>query len=212
MDLPKNWISSRIGEVAEVIRGVTYSKSDTLTKDDKDSVPLLRATNLEVNQIDFEDLVYIPARVVKEHQYLQIDDILIAASSGSISVVGKSAQVTKTNAATFGAFCAVLRPRKVNPRYLRYWVQSPLVRDHWSSTAQGTNINNLKPSDILNTEIPLPPIELQSELVERLEKHLSNLDAGTTMALRVITQSSSLRKSLLMATFTGQLIGDFHNV
>ncbi|CAN2189041.1 RMtype1_S_EcoKI-TRD1-CR1_like domain containing protein [Candidatus Nanopelagicaceae bacterium] len=203
--IPTGWTIGSIGDVAEVIRGVTYSKSDTLNMGDSESVPLLRATNLEVNQIDFDDLVYIPAKVVKVKQYLKLDDILIAASSGSISVVGKSAQVTRTMGATFGAFCAVLRPFNVNPRYLRYWVQSPSVRDHWSATAKGTNINNLKPSDIMNTEIPLPPLEVQNRLVEKLEKYLSNLDAGTLVAQNLIAQSATLRKTLLMATFSGKL-------
>lgn len=203
--IPTGWTIGSIGDVAEVIRGVTYSKSDTLNMGDSESVPLLRATNLEVNQIDFDDLVYIPAKVVKVKQYLKLDDILIAASSGSISVVGKSAQVTRTMGATFGAFCAVLRPFNVNPKYLRYWVQSPSVRDHWSATAKGTNINNLKPSDIMNTEIPLPPLEVQNRLVEKLEKYLSNLDAGTLVAQNLIAQSATLRKTLLMATFSGKL-------
>lgn len=210
--IPNGWTLGSIGDVAEVIRGVTYSKSDTLNKGDSESVPLLRATNLEVNQIDFDDLVYIPSKVVKENQYLKLDDILIAASSGSISVVGKSAQVTKTNGATFGAFCAVLRPLRVNPRYLRYWVQSPSVRDHWSATAKGTNINNLKPSDITNTEIPLPPLDVQVRLVEKLEKYLSNLDAGTLVAKNLIAQSASLRKTLLMATFSGKLVSESDDV
>lgn len=204
-NLPSGWTRKTIGDVAEVIRGVTYSKSDTLTKGDDEAVPLLRATNLEVNEIDFEDLIYVPARVVKEQQYLQVDDILIAASSGSISVVGKSARVVKTNNATFGAFCAVLRATNVNPKFLCYWVQNPLVRDHWSDSAQGTNINNLKPSDILNTEIPLPPIEEQFEIVDKLELYISNLDAGNTMAQKVLSQSASLRKSVLIAAFSGAL-------
>ena len=149
--LPDTWKWSTIGEVADIVRGVTYSKGDTLTATDKDAVPLLRATNLEVNSIDFEDMVYVPKRVVKDQQILKLNDIFLAASSGSISIVGKSAQVVKTNGETFGAFCAVIRPKNIHPKFLAYWVQSPEIRDHWSTTAKGTNINNLKPSDISET-------------------------------------------------------------
>ena len=176
--LPETWKSSTIGEVADIVRGVTYSKGDTLSATDNDAVPLLRATNLEVDSIDFEDMVYVPKRVVKAQQFLQLDDIFLAASSGSISVVGKSAQVVKTNGETFGAFCAVIRPKNINPKFLAYWVQSPAVRDHWSATAKGTNINNLKPSDISETNIPIPPIDEQHKIVELLEDHLSRLDAA----------------------------------
>ena len=204
-ELPETWKSSTIGEVAEIVRGVTYSKSDTLSATDNDAVPLLRATNLEVDSIDFEDMVYVPKRVVKAQQYLQLDDIFLAVSSGSISVVGKSAQVVKTNGETFGAFCAVIRPKNINPKFLAYWVQSPATRDHWSATAKGTNINNLKPSDISETNIPIPPIDEQNKIVELLEDHLSRLDASVSLVDAMEKQSNGLRRSLLQAAFTGQL-------
>lgn len=205
VELPSGWQLSTIGGVADIVRGVTYSKADTLSAADKDAVPLLRATNLEVDTIDFEDMVYVPKRVVKAQQFLQLNDIFLAASSGSISVVGKSAQVVKTNGETFGAFCAVIRPIKIHPKFLAYWVQSPEVRDHWSATAKGTNINNLKPSDISETKIPVPPIEEQHKIVEILEDHLSRLDASVSLTDAMEKQSTGLRCSLLQAAFTGQL-------
>ena len=204
-ELPETWKSSTIGEVAEIVRGVTYSKSDTLSATDNDAVPLLRATNLEVDSIDFEDMVYVPKRVVKAQQYLQLDDIFLAASSGSISVVGKSAQVVKTSGETFGAFCAVIRPKNINPKFLAYWVQSPAIRDHWSATAKGTNINNLKPSDISETNIPIPPIDEQNKIVELLEDHLSRLDAALHDVKQAKVKAAQFRRSLLQAAFTGNL-------
>jgi len=200
-EIPDGWHLSTIGEVAEIVRGVTYSKADTLSANDKDAVPLLRATNLEVDSIDFEDMVYVPKRVVKAQQYLKLNDIFLAASSGSITVVGKSAQVVKTNGETFGAFCAVIRPKEIHPKYLSYWVQSPEIRDHWSATAKGTNINNLKPSDISGTKIPIPPIDEQRKIVERLEDHLSRLDLSLADVKQAKIKASQFRRSLLKSTF-----------
>ena len=200
-ELPDTWKWSKIGEVADIVRGVTYSKGDTLSASDNDAVPLLRATNLEVDSIDFEDMVYVPMRVVKAQQYLQLDDIFLAASSGSISVVGKSAQVVKTNGETFGAFCAVIRPKNINPKFLAYWVQSPAIRDHWSAIAKGTNINNLKPSDISETNIPVPSIDEQHKIVELLEDHLSRLDAALADVKQAKLKAAQFRRSLLKATF-----------
>lgn len=196
-ELPDTWNWSTIGEVAEIVRGVTYSKGDTLSATDNDAVPLLRATNLEVDSIDFEDMVYVPKRVVKAQQYLQLDDIFLAASSGSISVVGKSAQVVKTSGETFGAFCAVIRPKNINPKFLAYWVQSPAVRDHWSATAKGTNINNLKPSDISETNIPVPSFDEQNKIVELLEDHLSRLDAALADVTQAKIKAAQFRRAFI---------------
>ena len=207
-ELPNDWKCSTIGEVAEIVRGVTYSKGDTLSATDIDAVPLLRATNLEVDSIDFNDMVYVPKRVVKPQQVLQVNDVFMAASSGSISVVGKSAQVVKTNGETFGAFCSVIRPKNVHPKFLAYWVQSPEIRDHWSATAKGTNINNLKPSDISGTYIPIPPMKDQQKIVELLEDHLSRLDAALAEVKQAKVKAAQFRRSLFQAAFTGNLIGD----
>jgi type I restriction enzyme, S subunit len=204
-ELPDTWKWSTIGEVADIVRGVTYSKGDTLSATDHDAVPLLRATNLEVDSIDFEDMVYVPKRVVKAQQYLQLDDIFLAASSGSISVVGKSAQVVKTKGETFGAFCAVIRPKNIHPKFLAYWVQSPAIRDHWSATAKGTNINNLKPSDISETNIPVPSIDEQHKIVELLEDHLARLNAALADVKQSRIKAAQFRRSLLQAAFTGNL-------
>jgi type I restriction enzyme S subunit len=195
--LPDGWHLSTIGEVAEIVRGVTYSKADTLSANDKDAIPLLRATNLEVDSIDFEDMVYVPKRVVKAQQYLKINDIFLAASSGSITVVGKSAQVVKTNGETFGAFCAVIRPKEIHPKYLSDWVQSPEIRDHWSATAKGTNINNLKASDISGTKIPIPPIDEQHKIVELLEDHLSHLDVALADVKQAKIKAAQFRRSFV---------------
>ncbi len=205
MELPKGWTLSTIGEVAEVIRGVTYSKVDTLLEDEIDSVPLLRATNLEVDCIDFDDLVYVPKRVVKAQQYLQLNDILLASSSGSISVVGKSAQVIKINGETFGAFCTVIRPKSVLPKFLAYWVQSPQIRDHWSATARGSNINNLKPSDIATSEIPIPPIDEQHKIVEMLEEYLSRTEKALIGLKQAKVKGAQFQSSLLQTAFNGNL-------
>jgi type I restriction enzyme S subunit len=205
MTLPGWWSEGTISDVAEVIRGVTYSKADTLTSEGNDAVPLLRATNLEPGKIDYDDMVYIPKSGVKPRQFLQVGDVFLAASSGSISVVGKSAQVKFSNGETFGAFCAVIRPKTVNPKFLGLWVQTPFVRDLWSSAAKGTNINNLKSSDLLETKIPLPSLPEQERIVEILEDHLSRLDAALADVKQAKLKAAQFKLSLLNSAFTGTL-------
>jgi type I restriction enzyme S subunit len=206
MTLPGWWSEGTISDVAEVIRGVTYSKADTLTSEGNDAVPLLRATNLEPGKIDYDDMVYIPKSGVKPQQFLQVGDVFLAASSGSISVVGKSAQVKFSNGETFGAFCAVIRPKTVNPKFLGLWVQTPFVRDLWSSAAKGTNINNLKSSDLLETKIPLPSLPEQERIVEILEDHLSRLDAALADVKQAKLKAAKFRSRFIQELLSRELL------
>lgn len=142
-------------------------------------IPLVRATNIS-DSLDTESgLVYVPSSCVSATQMLKANDIVLATSSGSISVVGKSARLVTSWDGTFGAFCAVLRPLAgISPKYLALFVKSDEVRSRWSAVARGTNINNLKRGDLVETPVPLPPLPEQHRIVEALEDHVSRLEAA----------------------------------
>jgi type I restriction enzyme, S subunit len=61
-------------------------------------------------------------------------------------------------------------------------------------------------------KVPIPPLAEQHKIVELLEDHLSRLDALVAIADAMEKQSSSLRRSLLQAAFTGQLIKEVASV
>src|SRR5680860_441988 len=85
-----NWASTELGNVLKVIRGVTYKSVEALDSAAEGFLPVLRATNIG-RELDFNAMVYVPEHRVSEAQHLRIGDIVIAASSGSRSVVGKAA-------------------------------------------------------------------------------------------------------------------------
>lgn len=161
----------RIGDVAELLRGVTYGKGDTTESTAADALPLLRATNITESGLLLTDLVFIPARLAKPEQRVRVGDIVMTMSSGSASVVGRSVLVDASLEATFGAFCGVLRASdQVLSRYLSYMICAPHVRQWWSDCARGTNINNLKREDVLQTEILVPPLAEQTRIVAKLDE------------------------------------------
>jgi type I restriction enzyme S subunit len=112
--LPAGWSGCLLGELASVIRGVTYQKEEARATAAVGFVPLLRATNIGAS-LDLDDVLWVPASRVKPLQRLQVGDIVVAASSGSAAVVGKAAQLLEDWDGTFGAFCFALRPANVFP-------------------------------------------------------------------------------------------------
>jgi len=205
-ELPAGWSRRQLVAVSELIRGVTYKKSQAVDHPADGFVPLVRATNIEVDHLLLNEFVYVPASVVREDQYLRSGDIVLAVSSGSSSVVGKSAMVREIGATTFGAFCGVLRPSaELLADFLRFVVQSPGIREMWSEAARGTNINNLKRDQIISTEIVIPPLAEQHEIVELLERELGLLDLAMKAADRIEMEAKSFRRSLLHSAFNGEL-------
>ena len=207
-DLPQGWREVALGEVCEYIRGVTYGKTDATDKPTEGFLPLLRATNIDDGRLVLSDFVFVPKSKVKPVQMLLSGDLVMAASSGSIQVVGKSAPVPSDFIGTFGAFCAALRPKDdTSHQFLNFFISSPKVREAWSAAARGTNINNLKREPVLGTQIPLPPLAEQERIVEILEEQFSRLDSALASVKAVREKSKAFRRSLLHTAFSGELTG-----
>jgi type I restriction enzyme S subunit len=205
-ELPEGWKMECVGGVADLIRGVTYGRSDATLIPTDGYLPLLRATNISEGRLVLDDFVFVQSEKVKPVQLLKEGDLVLAASSGSIQVVGKSAPVPLGFNGTFGAFCAALRPKEsTNFKYLEFFISSPFVREVWSGLARGTNINNLKREHIVGTEIPLPPLAEQQRIVEILEEQFSRLDAALVSIRTVREKARAFRRSLLQAAFSGSL-------
>ena len=195
-----DWPVKTLGEVCDFVRGVTYDKADARSEIKSGFIPLLRATNITEKGLLREDFVFVPKNVVRTDQKLTSGDALITIASGSASVVGRSVLVEDPGEMTFGAFCGVLRPGpEILPRYLSHFMSSRSVRAAWSEAAQGTNINNLKRDDILQTECLLPPLEEQKRIVALLDAATARVTELTACYEQARTQADHLFTSALRA-------------
>ncbi|MAO55990.1 MAG: hypothetical protein CMM61_09845 [Rhodospirillaceae bacterium] len=167
MDIP----SAPLGEIASIVRGVTFSKSDAVNQPADGHLPVLRAGNIQDSLVLDDDLVYVPREKVNEKQILRKGDIVICTSSGSSEVVGKTARATHDWEGSFGAFCAGIRARrnKCDPSFLFYYLKSPQFR-LWTQRSSGANIKNIRKSELDLFEVPLPPLSEQRRIAAILDK------------------------------------------
>lgn len=184
------WETVRLGDVAEQIRGVTYSKGEAIDTPTSGYVALVRAGNIGEAGLHMDDLIHVPATRVSPRQWLRVDDVVVASSSGSLSVVGKAARVVGSIDATFGAFCKVLRPFSgIDAGYFAHYFRTAEYRRYISSVAAGANINNLRNEDLDRIEIPLPPLPEQ----RRIAAILDEADALRARAARAADTMFGLR-------------------
>jgi type I restriction enzyme S subunit len=205
--MPQGWTIARLDALAVVIRGVTYDKSVAQNEAGTGLLPLLRATNIQ-DRLELSDFVFIPSILVQPQQFLRVNDIVVATSSGSRKIVGKTAQLRAPFEGTFGAFCAVVRPTPgaVEPRFLALFFTSADYRTRISDLAAGVNINNLKREHLESQLIPLPPLKEQLRIVAAVDEHLSDLDASVAALERVQRNLNRYRASMLMAAVEGRLV------
>jgi type I restriction enzyme S subunit len=191
-------VISRVDDIADQIRGVTYRKQDAATSKMNGFLPVLRAGNITDQGLTYEDLVYVPASKISEKQKIRKHDVLIAASSGSLDVVGKAAPALEDFEGGFGAFCKVLRPHKnVDPAYFAQFFKTPEYRRTVSSLAAGANINNLRNEDLDGLQIPLPPLGEQ----KRIAAILDAADALRAKRRETLAQLDTLLQSTFLDMF-----------
>jgi len=204
-DLPRGWSAAPVRAVATLVRGVTYKKAESAREPATGMVGVLRATNIG-SEIDLEELVYVPESNVKPEQMVRAGDVLMATSSGSLSVVGKCAPARRDLGAAFGAFCMVVRPVTELAPLLGQFFRTPSYRSHVSRVAAGVNINNLKRGDIEPIIVPIPPLPEQRRIVAEIEKQFTRLDAAVANLERVKANLKRARASVLKAAVEGRLV------
>lgn len=156
-ELPEGWENVPLMEICSLIRGVSYKRGEEKDEANEDYVPLIRANNIQ-KVLQFEDLKYVPSKLVSSEKLLTMGDVIIALSSGSKKVVGKAVTLSKPWFGTFGAFCGVLRPNNyISWKYFGYYFQTSDYRDFISIKSSGVNINNLKREYFEQIYFPLPP-------------------------------------------------------
>ena len=192
----------KIGDIAELIRGVSYKKSDASNANCDKSTAILRANNIVNGSFELSELVYVPKELVKEEQYINKNDIMITMSSGSKAHVGKVAIAVSDMNYAFGAFCGKIVVKKdVVPKFLYYLLINGRFRSHIEKQCKGTNINNLKKDYILNYEFDLPSIHNQHRIVTRIEELFSQLDSGVETLKKTKEQLKVYRQAVLKEAF-----------
>lgn len=167
----------RLGDFVQQVRGVSYGKDDISDLENEGYIPILRANNIQNFKLVDKDFVFVKSNIIKDEQIVKKGDILVATSSGSKEIVGKSAQAKVDLGYGFGAFCKLLRANgELTPDFLAYYLMTDYYRNTISNIVCGANINNMRNEHIDELLIPLPSIKGQNKIVDILSKSQELID------------------------------------
>ena len=160
-----------LGDIATLVRGVSFSKEEGSLLPLDGHLPVIRAGSIQESLLLSEGRIWVPANKIKNIQRIRIDDIVMCTSSGSSNLVGKCARSTENFDGSFGAFCAGIRAdqEKASPSYLYHFLCSPVFKS-WTSISSGANIKNIRVSELAEFKVPLPPLPEQKRIAAILDK------------------------------------------
>lgn len=198
--LPENWAFERLGNVCEIVRGVTFPSSKKQTNRSSGVVACLRTSNVQA-EIDWNDLIFIePELVGRADQWVEKGDTMISMAN-SYELVGKVALVREVKErATFGGFIAAVRPHILEPDYLYLVLRSPYMQARMRvTTSQTTNIANISLGGMRPIPTPIPPKEEQSRIVAKVDELMALCDKLETQQQARRKLQNKLRQSTLQA-------------
>ncbi len=204
-EIPDNWVWTRFSTLIRIISGVSYDKNDVATK----GIRILRGGNInDLRVTPFSDDVYLPETYYDPDKQVQIDDVLIVASTGSKEVIGKAGYVIEPLENTqIGAFLRIVRPLlKWYAPYVKLIFATEYYREHIRHLSGGTNINNIKADYINAFLISLPPYAEQIRIAERINSLFEQIDIIEQNQADIDTLYDEFRKRTLTLAIQGKLV------
>ncbi len=170
---PEGVENYKFDDVCQFARGITYNKSQEAKTSSENDIAVLRANNITLNSntLNYDDIKMVVGSVkVKESQWLRKGDILMCVGSGSKEHIGKVAFIDRDMDYTFGGFMGVIRCNDtIEPRYMFHILTSRYFSKHLEFAINSTTINNINAQVMPSFEFPVPPLEIQREIVRILD-------------------------------------------
>ena len=191
-DFP-DWEDKRLGEVGVFLRGISYNSTNVSVT----GLFVLRSTNIQDQRLMLDrDFQFIDVECPQKIS-LKKGDIAICMSNGSKRLVGKSAVYDGSypHPLTVGAFCSIFRTANCLAPFL---LQTQAYSKYLHILLAGTNINNLKNSDLAELSFSIPS---DSDEQTKIANFLSSLDQKIEQVDTQITQTQTFKKGLLQQMF-----------
>ena len=170
-DIPESWSAIRLVDLARFIdyRGRTPKKTD-------DGVPLITAKNIKYGYIDDNPREFISQDDYDGWMTRGIPDFgnVIITTEAPLANVARLLRNDKyalaQRAITLNTYITAV------DGYLYRALMSPLIRECIFSLATGTTVLGIKASKLKDVVIPLPPLDEQKRIEERVEELFELID------------------------------------
>jgi len=202
----EEWEEVRLEKIGKVIRGVSYKPNDLFVTDTDKTVRLMRSNNIKSGYLDRNtELQYVNNTKVKKIQNLINGDLVICMANGSKNLVGKNGEYVSIDQYiyTIGAFCAIFRFNDdVIRKFIKYIFQSEQYSYYVQNLLAGSNINNLKGSDIETMKFKVP---ISKQEQQKIAQVLSNSDKEITLLKEELKAVKEQKRGLMQRLLTGKV-------
>lgn len=204
--IPTNWVWVKLEDICLKITDGTHRTP----KYTSDGIPFISVKDVSNGKLDFSDTKFVSK---EEHEELyarcnpEYGDILIT----KVGTTGVPVLVDTDKQFSLFVSVALLKinTTKIYNKFLIYFLNSPVVQKQVKENTRGIGNKNWVLDAIKSTIIPLPPLEEQYRIVDKLNILFSRFDEVEPIEneLHMIKShfASDMRKSIFKSAIEGKL-------
>lgn len=198
--LPEGWKIERLGDVIDIQGGSQPPKSEFIYEPMEGYIQLLQIRDFGENGIP----TFVPQNRVTK--FCDKDDILIARYGASLGriVTGLAGAYNVALAKT------IFDKNLLIKRFVYYLLQTQIFQVPLKMISRSAQ-NGFAKHEIAHIEIPVPPIETQQAIVNKIESLFDEIDEGIGRLKTAARQIQQYRQSLLKNAFNGELTKEWRS-
>lgn len=199
-NMPSTWTRVTIGELGQVVSGGTPStKNDANFGGDIAWVTPADLSGYEQKYISAGRRNITREGLLSSSAVLMPENTVLFSSRAPVGYVAISSNAISTNQ----GFKSLIPHPNINSEYVYYYLKAS--KQLAEERASGTTFLELSSKAFANLPIPIPPLNEQKRIVEKLEQLLSELDKAVDALKAAQQKLKTYRRAVLKAAVEGEL-------
>ena len=190
--IPSDWEVKKLGELGKFSKGSGVRKDESLSGD----IPCVRYGELYTRHSNYikQFYSYISKEVSETAKKLKTGDILFAGSGETKEEIGKSVAFIDEFDAYAGGDIVILTPTNVEPLYLGYLLNAPIIQKQKASRGQGDAVVHISAAQLAIISIALPANKAEQTAIATT---LSDTDQYITHLEKLIAKKRNIKQGAM---------------
>ena len=205
-EIPEHWTTIRLGYCAWIRARLGWKglKSDEYVDN---GYPFLSAFNIVNNKLDWNKLNYINKFRYEESPEikLRIGDILLVKDGAGIGKCARVDSLPLGEATANGSLAFITANERVYYKFLHYYIISNSFNKYKDLLITGMGVPHLTQGEIKNMMLPIPPLNEQYIIVQRLDQNINVIDNILEHYLQQITFLQERKRIIINDVVTGKV-------
>jgi type I restriction enzyme S subunit len=197
--LPEGWEVKSLADIGNIFSGNSINaklKEEKYTN--REGTPYVATKDISYNSvINYDNGINIPFDDVNKFRLAKSETILICAEGGS---AGRKVGILNQDVYFVNKLFALETISEVNSKFCFYWYLSKEFKSNFKDKLKGL-IGGVSKTDFKNLPIPIPPLEEQKRIVDKIDALFAKIDKAISLTEESLKQAKNFLPSVLKEVF-----------